>query len=142
MATQGLADVVEKKVLDHLTGKTAYTSPGPLYVALTTVAVAETDTGSTITEPTGVTGYARIQIPTANWNAASGSGTTPSSAVTNAIVQSAALTAGSATCIGFALCSASSAGDVVFFGTISSVTISSTQTPWSIASGALSVTAD
>lgn len=141
MATQGLSDVVEKKVLDHLTGKTAYTSPGPLYIALTIVAVAETDTGSTITEATA-TGYARIQIATASWNAASGSGTTPSSAVTNAAITSAAITAGTSTCIGFALCSASSAGDVVFFGTISSVTISATQTPWSIASGALSVTAD
>ena len=141
MATQGASDVVEKKILDHLTGKTAYVSPGPLFIALTTVAVAETDTGTTITEPT-TTGYARIQIPTASFNAASGSGTTPSSAVTNAAITSAALSGTPATCIGFALCSALTLGDVVLFGTITSTTISGTQTPWTIASGNLSATCD
>lgn len=141
MATQGASDVVEKKIADHLTGKTAYTSPGPLYVALTTVAVAETDTGTTITEP-GTTGYARVQVPTASWNAASGSGTTPSSAVTNALIQSGALSGSNATVIGYALCSASTLGDVVAFGTTASLVIGPANTPWQIQAGNLSLSVD
>lgn len=134
----GLSDYAEKKVLDHLTGKTAFTSPGPLYMALCTVAVTDADTGSTITEA-NYTGYARKQIAAADWDAATG---VTATATTNAQQQFAACTAGTSTIIGWALCDASSAGNVIMFGTCTSTVISTTQTPATIAAGALSLTID
>jgi hypothetical protein len=134
----GFSDAVEKKILDHITGKTAYASPGPLYLALTTVAVTDADTGSTITEA-NYTGYARKQIPTADMTAAAG---TSSETHNNTQEQFAACTAGSSTVIGWALCSASSGGDVVMFGTCPSTVISTTQTPATIAASALSLSLD
>lgn len=134
----GISDVVEKKILDHVTGKTTYTSPAPLYLALTTVAVVDADTGSTITEAT-YTGYARKQIPAADWAAATG---TTSTSATNTTETFAACTAGTSTIIGWALCSASTAGDVVYFGTCASTVISTTQTPATVASGALTISLD
>lgn len=134
----GISDVVEKKILDHLTGKTAYTSPAPLYLALCTSVPADTDTGSTIAEAT-YTGYARKQVPSTDWAAATG---TTSTSATNTIETFAACTAGSSTIIGWALCSASTAGDVVMYGSCASTVISTTQTPATVASGALTISID
>jgi hypothetical protein len=44
----GFSNVVEGKILDHLTGKAAYPSPAPLSLALCTVAVTEADTALTM----------------------------------------------------------------------------------------------
>jgi hypothetical protein len=137
----GLSDAVEKKILDHLTGKTAYTSPAPLYLALTTVAVLDSDTSASITEA-NYTGYARIQIPAGDWNAATGT----TAAATNANQKlGGACTAGTSTVIGWALSPVSSiagAGDITHFGTCTSTVISTTQTPPTINAGALSIGLD
>jgi hypothetical protein len=133
----GFGNAVENKVLDHLTGKAAYASPAPLYMALVTTAVVEGDTAASITEA-NYTGYARKQIPAADWNAAA------SGAVTNSAQEVfGSCTGGSSTVIGFALVtSASGAGDVVMYGTVPSVTITTTQTPPTLAAAALSLTLD
>ncbi len=137
----GFSDAVEKKVIDHITGKSSYTSPAPLYLALTTVAVLDSDTSATITEAT-YTGYARLQIPAVDWNAASGT----TAAATNANQKLfASCNGGSSTIIGWALSPVSTtagAGDITFFGTCSSTVISTTQTPATVNAGALSVSVD
>lgn len=126
----------ENKVLDHLTGKTAFTSPGPLYMALCTVLPDDTSTGSTITEA-NYTGYARKQVATADWNAAA------SGAVTNAnAITFANASAGTSTVVGWALCDALSAGNVIAWGSCTSTTISSTQTPATFAAASLSISLD
>lgn len=57
----GLSDYAEKKVLDHLLGKTAYTMPTGAFLALFTA--DPTDTGSTTNEvSTTSTGYARVNV--------------------------------------------------------------------------------
>lgn len=135
----GFSDAVEVKVLNHLTGKTAYTSPGPLYLALTTAAVGDTDTSASLTEA-NYTGYARVQIPSTDWATASAG-----SVATSAQKAFADCTAGSSTVIGWALSPISTtagAGDVVMYGTCASVTITTTQTPATVASGALSMSLD
>lgn len=133
----GMSAATAKKVLDHQTGKTAYTSPAPLYLALTTVAVVASDTSASLTEASYTT-YARIQIPAADWNASSGTTTASSSTANQKLGGSC--TAGTATVIGWALCNvASGAGDVVQFGTCTSTVISTTQTPPTINAGALSI---
>ena len=137
----GLSDSVEKKILDHLTGKTAYSSPAPLYLHLTTVAVVDSDTCATLTSA-NYTGYAPIQIPAADWNAASGT----TAVATNANQKlGGACTAGSSVIIGWALGTASTAGgsgDVTHFGTCTSTTVNTTNTPPTINAGALSIGLD
>ncbi len=137
----GFSDAVEKKILDHITGKTSWASPtaNGLYLALTTVAVGETDTAGTLTEAS-YTGYARKQIVPADMSAAAG---TTAETHNTPVETFAACTAGSSTVIGWALCSSSSgAGDVVMFGTCPSTVISTTQTPATVAASALSLTLD
>lgn len=65
-------DYLEKKVLDHVFGKTTFTSVD-LYIGLSTTTIA--DDGSNIAEPVG-NGYARTLFPnnTTNWPNATGSG--------------------------------------------------------------------
>lgn len=137
----GFSDAVEKKLLDHITGKTSYASPtvNGLYLALTTAAVLDTDTAGTITEA-NYTGYARKQVVPADMTAAAGT-----TAETHNSVQElfAAATAGTSNVIGWALCSSSSgAGDVVMYGTCPTTTISATQTPATINASQLSLTLD
>lgn len=132
----GFSDAVENKVLDHVFGDGTYTVTSPVYLALTTVAVTDSMTGSTITEA-NYTGYSRLAINATDMNAASGGSKTNGNALTFP-----ACTAGSSTVIGFAICSASTGGDVILYGTLPSVTISTTQTPATIAVGALTATLD
>lgn len=133
----GMSNAVELNVLELLVGKTAYTVTAPLYLALTTVAVAETDTAATITEAT-YTGYARKSVAAADWAAAAAGAISNANAITFA-----ACTAGTSTVIGFALCTtASGAGAIQCFGTLPSLVVSATQTPVNFAVGALTITAD
>lgn len=132
----GFSNVVENKVLDHIFGDGTYTVTAPVYLALCTVAVGEADTGSTITEAT-YTGYSRLAIAAADMSAAAGGSKTNG----NPLVFPAC-TAGTSTIIGFAICSASTGGDVILFGTLPSVVVSTTQTPATIAAGALVATLD
>lgn len=133
----GMSNAVELKVLELLVGKTAYTVSAPLFLALTTVAVAETDTAATITEA-NYTGYARKSVAATDWGSASGGQIANVNAITFA-----ACTAGTSTVIGFALCTSSSgAGDIQAFGTLASLVVSTTQTPVNFAAGALVITAD
>ena len=133
----GMSNAVENKVLEHLVGKTAYTVTAPLFLALTTVAVAETDTAASLTEA-NYTGYARKSVAAADWAAASGGSIANANAITFA-----ACTAGTSTLVGWALCSSSSgAGDVIAFGTLPSLVVSTTQTPVNFAAGQLTISAD
>ena len=134
----GFSDYMEKAVLDAVTRKAAFPSYTALYLALCTVAVTDSDTGATITEA-NYTGYARLQIPAADWTAAAGAAATVTTAAQK---QFADCTAGSSTVIGWALCTAATGGNVVMYGTCPSVTISPTQTPATIAAGALTLGID
>jgi hypothetical protein len=134
----GYGDATELLILDADTAKTAsYAETSPTFVALTTVAVTDADTGSTLTEATGATGYARKSAASTDFNSASAG----SRSNVNAIIF-AAITAGTATCIGVARCTASTAGRVIRYGTCASTVISSTQTPPQIAAGSLVDTLD
>jgi hypothetical protein len=123
-------DATELLILAAETGGTAYGETSPTYGALTTVAVTDADTGSTLTEAT-YTGYVRKSIANADYNAAGNPHTNA-----NAITWQGA-TAGTSTCIGFARCTASTAGRLIRRAAITSVVVSATNTPASIAAGAL-----
>jgi hypothetical protein len=129
----GLSNAVENKILDHLMGGPAYSPASPLALAITSVAVTESDTASTITK-ISYTGYADHTLPYSEWAAASGGGK-----ATNTVIDFPQNTgATSPTAVGFAILNGA---DVVLYGTVPTTVISPNITP-EFASGALSITAD
>lgn len=132
----GFSQYVESHVVDHTNGKTAWTMPSANYLALCTTVPTSTSTGTTIVEA-NYTGYARAQITAGNWVAATAA--TPSVGTTSIAITFAACTAGTSTIIGFAICDALTVGNMLWWGTLTSTVISTTQTPATVAIGALSV---
>lgn len=134
----GKSDYLENKDLDHNLGKTSFTMPTNVYLALCTVVPEDSKTGITITEAS-YTGYARKQVKGENLNAAASGKSTNSAELIYA-----ACTAGSSTIIGWALCdnATKSEGNMLYWGSATSTVISTTQTPPTIAVNGLEVTED
>ena len=130
------SDYLENKVLDHNLGDGAFTMPAAIYLALCTVVPTDASTGSTITEA-NYTGYARKQITAADLAAASGGSKTNSAAI-----EFAACTAGSSTIIGFAIVDALTLGNILYWGTVTSKVIDTSNTPATVNAGDLVVTED
>lgn len=125
----GFATYLQQKVLDHVVGKTSYTMP-TTYVALYTANPTDAGGGT----EAAYTSYARVAT-SGLWNAASGTSITNSGAITFP-----ACTGSSSTVTGFAICDASSAGNILAWGTCS-LSVSTGITP-SFAAGQLTVTLD
>ncbi len=123
-------------MLDHYLGKTSFTMPAAVYMALCTAVPTDASTGTTITEA-NYTGYARKQVAASDLNAAA-AGTTTNAAV----ITFAACTAGSSTIIGIALVDALTLGNVLVWGTTTSKVIDTTSTPPTVPIGNLSVSED
>lgn len=115
--------------------ETLFKKPAKVFLALCTVVPTSSSTGTSITEATGATGYARKEVPVASIAEAVEGAT--STIETNAELVFAAITAGSATVIAWALVDALTVGNIVMWGTATSTVISSTQTPPTIAAKAL-----
>lgn len=79
MAYEGFAEYAAKKILDHAMGKTAWTMPTNVYVAL--YIGDPFGAGSELTDPTA-TDYARVQTTGASWGAATF--TSPTASITSA----------------------------------------------------------
>ena len=137
MGAASAGNVVENKILDHMSPtQTSYTMPTPS-LGLWTSTVDDTSTAATAGELTYTT-YARQAISTTNMSpAASGS-------VTNDVaITFPAVTAGGGTVTFWMLCSSSSgAGDNIVWGTATSTVISTTQTPPTVAIGGFVITLD
>lgn len=132
------SDYLELKTLDHNLSDGAFTMPVGIYLALCTTVPTDASTGATIVEA-NYTGYARIVIAATDLSAAAAGSKTNS----NAIVF-AACTAGASTVIGFAILDSITlgAGNVLYWGTVTSKTIDTSNTPATVAIGALVVTED
>ncbi len=126
----------ENKLLDHSLGKTSFTMPATVANALCTVTITYAMTGATITEAT-FTGYARKTIAGSDLNAASSGSSTNANAIIHA-----ACTGSSSTIIGDALCDSAStgAGNMLVYSDVTSHTIDTSNTPATLAIGALTVT--
>ena len=72
------SNYLENAVLNHITGKTAFTQP-TVFVGLSTTAPTENGTG--ITEPTGGS-YARVATSGATWSTATTGSTNNAAAIT------------------------------------------------------------
>ena len=120
MPSAGASVYLQNKILDHAMGKTAFTMPSSVYLALiVTNAPTASMTGSTITEPAGGNGYARIVIPGASLTAAASGLSTNGTTITFA----SATNAGWGTIIGFAICDALTTGNMLFYGLLTNKTI-------------------
>src|SRR4051812_23251845 len=106
----GMSDYSARKVLDHLVGKTSFTMPATVYLALFTVLPSDANAGAT--EVSGGS-YARIQTnsPATNWNAAAGSA--PASTSNNVDFTFATASADWGTVIGWGLFDASTVGNLL-----------------------------
>jgi hypothetical protein len=134
----GFSQNYATKVLEYITKKKALAEP-TFWLALLTVVPTNSSTGATITEA-NYTGYARKEVPAAEWNAAVAG--TPSSIANKSKFEFAACTSGTSTIIAWAGLDSSTigAGNIIMWGTAASTVISSTQTPATIAESALSLT--
>jgi hypothetical protein len=143
------------KILQHITSQdnAAWANLATTYFGLqittlsdsahTTVgAIPSTTTATNVIEPT-YTGYsARYAMAAAAWNAPTAGAAGVASGITNnAAFNMTGCTAGTSTIIGWFLADqATLAGNVIAWGSATSVVISSTQTPPAVASGAISLT--
>lgn len=137
-ATGSFSAYAETHIIDHAAGKTSWTMPATVALALCTTLPTVTSIGSTLVEAT-YTGYGRQTIAGTVFNAASGSN--PAANATNATITFAACTASSSTIVGWALCDSATtaAGNVIMWGSCASTVVSTTQTPATVASGALTM---
>lgn len=132
----GKSNYHSNKSLDHGDGKTAFTQPTTVALALCTTAPTAASTGATIVEPT-YTGYAEKKVEAASLNASASQKVTSS-----AVIEFAACTAGSGTIIGYVLKDSTTigSGNCLYWGTCTSTVISTTATPPTVNSGALELT--
>jgi hypothetical protein len=113
----GFVKAVQTALLDHFLTDAAYTPPATMYIALfTTLPTADDGTGGT--EVTGGS-YARVSTAAADWSAAvAGSAGAPSTKTNTATKTFATATANWGTVVGFGLYDASSAGNILAFGSL------------------------
>ncbi len=128
----GFSDFLEDELLDHVFEGTLYANNPDKYIALCTVTVTDTATGTTITEPAAAA-YARKVMAT--WDVSSGGATENTNPITFAQA-----TATWGTIIDFAICDAITVGNVLCYGTLTiSKSVASGDTP-KFATGDLDIT--
>lgn len=129
------SDYLELKVLEHITGKAELAKP-TFYLALCTTVPEDGKTGTTIAEAT-YTGYARKKVEAAQWGSAS------AGAIKNGTkLEFAECTASSSVIKGWAGCDALTVGNMLCWGTCTETTVSTTQTPATVAVSGLEITLD
>ena len=137
----GKTDALEQRVLDHLFkgGATpALSALSTVYVALGTDGNTDTQRdGGTFSEVTGG-GYARASCASSVFTR---SGTAPTQIANNATVAFPTATGNWGTITDFWIADASTAGNVLYWGTIANIPVNNGDTP-QFASGALVVTED
>lgn len=112
----GFTDTVEKALLDHFLTDPAYTPPATMYLGLSST--TPTEAGGNFTEPSSGS-YARVSTVAADWSAASG--TAPAVKTTTATKTFPTATAdwsSAANLTHFGLFDASSAGNLLAWGAL------------------------
>lgn len=138
--SSGVSQYAMSRIVDHLNGKTAFTMPTVSAMALGIgTAPTSTSTGALGANEANYTGYGRQSIAAAGWNASTAA--TPSVGTNAGIITFGACSAGTSTLIGFVIADSATvnAGNAIWYGTLTSTVISTTQTPPTIAAGSLAV---
>jgi hypothetical protein len=136
--SSGVSQYGMQHLIDHLNGKTNFPMPTTVALALATTAPTSSTTGVSVVEA-NYTGYGRQTIAGTGFNAASAG--TPSVATNVSTITFAPCTAGSSTLLGFILADSATtaAGNALWYGTLTSTVISTTQTPATVAGLALTL---
>jgi hypothetical protein len=134
----GISQFYMHLVMDHMVGKTSLTMPPTVAMALCTANPASTATGAAQAEAAYTTYGRQTLIGTAFVAATTA---TPSVTLNASTITFGACTAGGATLLGFTLCDSATiaAGQLIWFGGLTSTVISPTQTPPTVAASALSL---
>jgi hypothetical protein len=133
-----MSDYLEQKVLDHVLGKTTFTGPTTLYLSLFTVAPSDAGGG---TEVTGGS-YDRCDITNNTTNFPNATGTSPTTKASGVSFAFAAATADWGTIVAWGLHDANTAGNLLWWGSVTpNKTVLNGDTA-SFASGALTITQD
>lgn len=132
----GKSDYLENAILDHILGGPDYTRAATVYVALFTV--TPLDTGSGGTEVVG-NNYSRVSVTNnnTNWPAASGGTKTNGTAIT---FPTASGTWG--TIVSFGIYDASTSGNLLYFGSLSTAQTVVNGNTVSFAASSLTITED
>jgi hypothetical protein len=138
MISSGISQYAMPALINHINGKTAFTMPATVSLALATTAPTSTTTGASLVEAT-YTGYGRQTIAAAGFNAATSA--TPSVATNASTITFGNCTGGTSTLLGFILADSAtvSAGNALWYGTLASTVISTTQTPPVVNAASLSL---
>lgn len=135
------SDYLENALLNHTLGGAsagqAYSAPANVFIALYTVAPGETGGGTEVS--TSGTGYARVQLAntTASFAATSTSTKTNAAAITFPTA-----TADWGTVVAFGIFDANSAGNLLYYGTLTTSKAINNGDTASFASGAITITED
>lgn len=135
--SSGISQSQMAALINASTKNATYTAPAAFVMALVSAAPTSTTTGVIgATETTNYTGYARTAVTMGAASAA-----TPSVATNTGTVTFPNCTASTVTYLGFVLTDNATinTGNALWYGTLTSVTISTTQTPPTVAAGALSL---
>lgn len=139
--SSGLSNYSQLKALDYLSGKTTSAfAMSTTAVALTTGAVPTVSTTGACGDNTGqYGGYTRLTVTVANFVAASGTNPAQTTYSSAGAVTFPACTSSTATETGFVIADATTVntGNAFFYGTLTSVVISTTATPPTIAQNAM-----
>ena len=133
-----MSDYLEAKLLSWLTqGAAMPTAPTNVYCGLFTVLPADTGTSGAPadgTEVTAANGYARVAISTSGGFSAISASSTKQHATNASTVTFPQATGSWGTIVGYGLWDASSAGNLLFYASITSQAITANETP-SLAAG-------
>lgn len=146
-----MSNYLENKLIDHIFRNTSYTVPATIAVALVTTAAADTNTGATIVEVNGANAYARVTVTpsTANWRGTDAQVTGVSAGTGGTTDNAAAITFPTATAdwgtvVGVAItdASATAAGNLLFYGTLTANKVVSNGDTFQFAANQLQVQID
>lgn len=130
-----MSDFLEVKILDHITGRTAYTKPSAVYLGLSTGDF--TDTGSGSSEISG-NGYTRVQVA---FDAATvGTGAAASTTQNTSAIDFPSATGNQGTISHWALFDAATSGNMLLHGSFSASKTIETNDVLRIAAGDLDLT--
>lgn len=122
----GKSNTQISKILNAEFNAASYSSPATLYFALWTATLSASSTGSTAGEAS-YTGYARVAVTANTTNFPTSSG---GAAIQNGTAITFAANAGSLQTMTYvAICDASSAGNILYWGSITSTAINPGDTP-------------
>jgi len=122
----GKSQSLISKLLNAVFNGATYTSPATLYMALWTATLTNASTGSTAGEAS-YTGYARVAVTANTTNFAT---STAGAAITNATAITFGANAGVLNTVTFfAICDASTAGNILYWGSVTSTAINPADTP-------------